>query len=174
MGFDRSIALNVSHVAIKVDDLELTCKFYELILGLKRGPRPAFGYPGAWLADQDGNAIIHLYGGDRGIDSSGAPYIGSGAVDHISINCVGYKDIISALKRVGLLWREFDVPGTTLRQVFVYDPNAILLELTFKKTDEYDELMAQISDEQRYVANQSFYEFDKTREAIHRAINNEH
>ena len=38
------------HVAIKTNDLAVTCAFYERVLGLKQAHRPDFGFPGAWLA----------------------------------------------------------------------------------------------------------------------------
>lgn len=159
-------ARNIAHVAIKVDNLKLSCKFYEVVLGLKVGKRPPFGYPGAWLGGLDGIAIIHLYGGDRGVDPIGNPYMESGAVDHVSISCDGYKKIISVLDLIGLPRREFDVPNTNLRQVFVYDPNGVLLELTFDRDREPDVINVNIPDNLRYIANVSFFDRDVTRTAL--------
>jgi hypothetical protein len=34
------------------------------------------------------------------------------------------------LQALGLTWREFLVPGTTLWQLFVYDPSGMQIELT--------------------------------------------
>ena len=161
-----AIVTSIAHVAIKVDDLELTCKFYEVVLGLTKGRRPSFGYPGAWLFCHGGSPIIHLYGGDRGVDSSGNPYLGTLAVDHLSINCNGYGKVIGILGQVGLYWREFDVPDTSLRQVFVYDPNGVLLELTFDKAQEPDISLSQILDQKMYIANVPFFNLEATRDAL--------
>ncbi len=160
------ITMQISHVAIKADDIELSCKFYELILGLRQGERPPFGYPGAWLYAANDKPIIHLYGGEQGTDFSGNPYLGTLAVDHISINCLGYSVVIDTLKRIGLDWREYDVPKTSTRQVFVYDPNGVLLELNFNKEVEIASFFDKIPDQRLYVANIAFFNHSYTRSAF--------
>jgi hypothetical protein len=39
--------------------------------------------------------------------------------------------MLERLEKHGLDWREYLVPGTTLWQIFTYDPNGVLLELTY-------------------------------------------
>ena len=57
---------------------------------------------------------------------------GTAAIDHISLSCSGFREYIARFKAAGLEWREFLVPGTTLWQLFVYDPSGVQLELTFE------------------------------------------
>ena len=54
----------LNHIAIHVKDVAASCEFYERVLQLKKIPRPAFKFPGAWYRlgeDQD----LHIIG-DRG------------------------------------------------------------------------------------------------------------
>jgi hypothetical protein len=55
---------------------------------------------------------------------------GSGAIDHLSLACAGYHGFRARFQALGLTWREFLVPGTTLWQLFVYDPSGMQIELT--------------------------------------------
>ncbi|MEM8552188.1 MAG: VOC family protein [Pseudomonadota bacterium] len=121
------------HVAIKTNDLDKTVRFYRDALGFAEAHRPDFGYPGAWLAlpTPVGEAVIHIYAGGPALGPQGAAPSGSGAIDHVSLTAVGYHDIAARLAAAGLPYREFAVPGTTLWQLFVYDPSGVQLELTF-------------------------------------------
>jgi catechol 2,3-dioxygenase-like lactoylglutathione lyase family enzyme len=51
--------LQLNHVALHVEDLERSSRFYASVLGLEPMARPAFSFPGAWFrigADQE----LHL------------------------------------------------------------------------------------------------------------------
>ena len=59
----KSTQLN--HVALHVEDVERSCRFYREILLLEPIPRPPFTFPGAWFRlglDQE----LHLIGGHQG------------------------------------------------------------------------------------------------------------
>jgi len=126
------------HIAIKTNDLSATERFYTELLGLKKVARPDFGYPGAWLATTGpaGSAIIHIYAGGPALGADGKAPSGTAAIDHVSIAAHGYHDFRAAFERHGLPYREFLVPGTTLWQLFVYDPSGVQLELTFDGASE--------------------------------------
>jgi len=121
----------LAHVAIKACDLATTVAFYEQVLGLRRMSRPPFPFPGAWLG-VDGQALIHLYGGERAAGAGGD----TGSIDHVSFRAHGYVDQRSRLESLGLPFREACPPDTTLAQLFVFDPNGVVLELTYDLRDE--------------------------------------
>ena len=51
--------LGMDHFTILTTNAAETVAFYEDILGLTPGPRPAFSFPGAWLYS-DGKAMLHV------------------------------------------------------------------------------------------------------------------
>ncbi len=144
------------HVAIKTADLAATVQFYTDVIGLVPAPRPDFGYPGAWLAVPGGEAIVHIYAGGPALGSDGRVVPGSAAIDHISLTASDYHGYIARLRERGIDWREFVVPGTTLWQIFVYDPSGVQLELTFDGRRESGP-PPDLSDGRRYVAGRSFF-----------------
>lgn len=146
------------HVAIKTNDLEGTCAFYCEVLGLRQVHRPDFGYPGAWIACPmpGGQAIMHIYAGGPALGAEGKAPVGSGAIDHVSLSCSGYHEFRERFERHGLAYREFLVPGTTLWQLFVYDPSGVQLELTFEGAAESGP-PPDMSPGRAYVAGSSFF-----------------
>lgn len=145
------------HIAIKTNDLEATVDFYTQ-LGLRKVARPDFGYPGAWLACATpvGEAIIHIYAGGAALGTEGKAPLGTAAIDHISLTAAGFHQFRRKFQQANLEWREFIVPGTTLWQLFVYDPNGVQLELTFDGAVE-EEPQPDMSPEKAYVAGSNFF-----------------
>jgi catechol 2,3-dioxygenase-like lactoylglutathione lyase family enzyme len=146
------------HVAIKTDDLAATRRFYLDVIGLCEVPRPDFGYPGAWIGvpQPGGQAIMHIYAGGPALGPSGVAPKGTAAIDHVSLTAVGYTDFVERFRAAGLDWREFLVPGTTLYQLFVYDPSGVMLELTFDGRVEGGD-GPDMRPGRRYVAGEDFF-----------------
>ena len=147
------------HVAIKTTDLAATRAFYCDVLGLADVFRPDFGYPGAWLACPlpGGQAIIHVYAGGPALGTDGRAPVGSAAIDHLSLACSGFHEFAARFRAAGLAYREFLVPGTTLWQLFVYDPSGVQLELTFEGSAESG-AAPDMSPGRAYVAGSSFFD----------------
>jgi catechol 2,3-dioxygenase-like lactoylglutathione lyase family enzyme len=154
-----AIVHGLFHVAIKTADLAATTQFYCKTLGLQQIVRPDFGYPGAWLACPipSGQAIIHVYAGGPALGDDGLAPLGTSAIDHLSLACSGFHNFKERFQQYRLPWREFLVPGTTLWQLFVYDPNGIQIELTFEGSTEQGS-PPNMSDAFRYRAGESFFE----------------
>jgi catechol 2,3-dioxygenase-like lactoylglutathione lyase family enzyme len=146
------------HIAIKTADLEATRTFWCDVIGLREVARPDFGYPGAWLAcpQPGGLGIIHVYAGGPAMGPTGKVTPGTGAIDHVSLSCTGYRAYLARIKAARLDWREFLVPGTTLWQLFVYDPSGVQLELTFEGSIE-GEVPPDMSSGRAYMAGASFF-----------------
>lgn len=147
------------HVAVKTNDLAATIAFYSGILGLRNGFRPDFGYPGAWLyvPVAGGPAILHIYAGGPALGADGTAPVGTAAIDHLSLSCRGFQGFVARFKAAGLDWREFLVPGTTLWQLFVYDPSGVQCELTFEGAGEAGS-PPDMSPGRAYVAGSSFFD----------------
>jgi catechol 2,3-dioxygenase-like lactoylglutathione lyase family enzyme len=146
------------HTAIKTNDLAATVRFYTEVIGLRQAKRPDFGFPGAWLASPQpgGDPIIHIYAGGPALGREGRAPDGTGAIDHLSLSALGFHEYRKRIQEAGLDWREFLVPGTTLWQLFVYDPSGVQLELTFEGSIESGP-PPDMSEGRRYVAGESFF-----------------
>jgi len=154
-----AITHGLFHLAIKTADLGRTRAFWTGVIGLREIARPDFGYPGAWLAcgQPGGQAIIHVYAGGPALGPGGQVPHGSGAIDHVSLACSGYHAYVARFRAAGLDWREFLVPGTTLWQLFVYDPSGVQLELTFEGAVE-DGAPPDMSAARMYRAGSAFFD----------------
>jgi hypothetical protein len=64
---------------------------------------------------------------------------GSGAVDHIAFFATGLEEKLKQLKVLALPYQERTVPVIGLHQIFLEDPNGIVIELNYP-THEKDAL----------------------------------
>lgn len=115
---------NLDHYNINTSDLDRAVQFYTDILGLRKGPRPEFGIPGAWLYLGD-TAVLHLI--VVGKDGKN----GSGAIDHVAFRANDYDAMRANLQKREIKFAEMDVPDFKVRQIFVHDPDGVKIELNF-------------------------------------------
>ncbi|MDQ0139589.1 VOC family protein [Cupriavidus necator] len=132
----------LAHYSIRTTDLERSCAFYERVLGFRRGYRPPFAFPGAWLylgEDERDFGTVHIIGIDPK-DPSGLvaylgdkslPQTGTGTVDHIAFLAEGVARMWDTLKAEGIPWRDRTVPSLGLHQVFIEDPSGVTIELNY-------------------------------------------
>jgi catechol 2,3-dioxygenase-like lactoylglutathione lyase family enzyme len=124
----------LDHVNIITADLEGSVRFYAEPLDLepRDGPPPLTHANARWLYDESGRAILHLNTLDcpRTYDREirAGP---TGALHHVALRCSGYEQIRARLAQRGLAHQLNEVPAARLRQIFVLDPNGVLLELNF-------------------------------------------
>jgi catechol 2,3-dioxygenase-like lactoylglutathione lyase family enzyme len=143
------MALTLNHFSIRTLDMESTRRFYADILGLTVGPRPPFPFPGIWLYRGDhadaGNAVVHVIGMDANDPVGLKNYLGerdvsaltgSGAVDHIAFFADGLAQMLAHLKANGVPVRERTVPAIGLHQLFLDDPNGIVVELNYPTAEK--------------------------------------
>jgi catechol 2,3-dioxygenase-like lactoylglutathione lyase family enzyme len=112
----------LNHANISTAKLTETVDFFVRVLGLRVGPRPAFGFGGAWLYLGD-QPVIHLVERD-------APRDPNGALDHVSFTVPDFDGALRQLAEIGVAYRASDIPGGFGRQAFVLDPNGVTIELT--------------------------------------------
>ncbi|MCA8927322.1 MAG: VOC family protein [Alphaproteobacteria bacterium] len=122
----------LDHYNIRTAKLAETVGFYEKVLGLKDGDRPNFAFPGAWLYSE-GRPVLHL------IDISGSgegQKDGTGCIDHIAFVSNGFEAMKTHLESTGYEYEARIVPGGKLWQIFVRDPNGLLIELNYDAAAE--------------------------------------
>ncbi len=156
---DIAAVTGLFHVLVKTNDLPQTLKFYKDILGLREAPRPNFGNPGAWLAIANpvGEQIIHIWAGGAGMGPTGVSPYGTATIDHVSLTAVGHETFRKKFIAAGLPWREYIIPGTTLWQLFVYDPSGVQIELTFDEGNEPDP-HGPIAPGNKYTPGEDFFD----------------
>ena len=122
----------LDHYNVSTRNLHDTVRFYEEALGLVNGPRPPFDFPGAWLYSE-GHPVLHL----NDISPTDKPQRpDSGVIDHVAFGSRGFEAIKQHLTHKGVPFRVNEVPNSTRRQIFVTDPNNVLIELNFDVANE--------------------------------------
>ncbi len=123
----------LEHYTVNCADLVATRDFYCDILGLRDGYRPALGFAGHWLYC-DEVPVVHLLGQD-GVapENAGAEQGGTtGSFDHIAFRGRDAGAMIARLKTGNISFRENLIADINLHQLFVRDPNGILVEMNFR------------------------------------------
>jgi catechol 2,3-dioxygenase-like lactoylglutathione lyase family enzyme len=129
----------MEHYLVLSDDVDETKRFYCEVLGMTEGFRPNLGFPGYWLYVGD-TPCIHIAEWETyavftkrvGIPiSTRAP--GTGPLDHIAFNADRYDDTVERLDRLGIETSSNILDEIGLRQLFIRDPNGLLIELNFRE-----------------------------------------
>jgi len=123
----------LDHFNIRTRSLAETVRFYEECLGLTKGDRPNFAFPGAWLYSE-GKPVVHL------VDISPTPEQqkpDSGVVHHIAFASRDFKGMKQRLQSKGFAFESREVPGGDIWQIFVRDPNGVMIELNYDVAAEH-------------------------------------
>jgi catechol 2,3-dioxygenase-like lactoylglutathione lyase family enzyme len=141
----------LDHYSVRTEHLARAVDFYEQALGLQKGPRPPFNFPGAWLyrSGEDGavtgTAVVHIVGtasdGGTGLsdylgNKPASHEAGSGALDHVAFVATDISGLYARLARHHIAFRERKVPGMELHQVFVDDPDGVTIELNYARPED--------------------------------------
>lgn len=123
----------LNHVNIVARDLDRTVAFYRSVLGMRADPIPNVpsGFAGRWIYDEADHPAIHVqaYNPDR----HGQPLAEgtkTGAIDHVALTCVDMAGLVRRCEELGIDHRVND-GRYGLKQVFVTDPDGVVLELNF-------------------------------------------
>jgi len=122
----------LDHFNIRTRNLADTVRFYEDVLGLENGERPNFNFPGAWMYSE-GRAVVHL------VDIAPTPEQqkpDSGVVHHVAFVSRGFEAMKKSLAAKGVWFDTRGVPGVAVWQIFVRDPNGVMIELNYEMAKE--------------------------------------
>ena len=126
--------LDLHHVALKTRDLSASERFYRESLGMEKVQRPEFDFPGAWL--QMGQTMFHLMAGYAAQGPNGEHYDGSGAVDHLALKAQGFDAMRDKFESSDIKYSENELRDFGIWQLFVHDPDGVIIELNFHCADE--------------------------------------
>jgi len=122
----------LDHFNIRTRKLDDTVRFYEDVMGLEKGPRPNFAFPGAWMYSE-GKAVVHIVDISK-TDEAQKP--DSGVVHHVAFASRGFDGMKQRLESKKMPYDARQVPGGDLWQIFVDDPNGVLIELNYEAAKE--------------------------------------
>jgi len=128
---------DLNHFLLRANDIEETKDFYVKVLGFEVMPRPEFPFPGYWLGI-DGKIQVHV--ALHGVEQAGLYYIGTpanaatdntGVIDHIAFVASDPQAMAAHFKQIDVPFRPRYLPESQLYQLFIRDPNGLMIELNF-------------------------------------------
>lgn len=126
----------LDHVNIVTERLADTVRFFAEVLDLEpRDPPPPLDPALArWMYDAAGRPIFHLSSPGALLDEvrNLVRSKDSGPVHHIALDCSGHDQMVERLGELGVEFHLNHVEAIDLRQIFVRDPNSILIELNYR------------------------------------------
>ena len=110
-------------------------RFYAELFGLepRDGPPPLTHANAHWMYDAAGRAVLHINSLDcpRTYDREVRPGP-TGALHHVALQLPRLRGNAGAARRAAAWHHQLnEVTAVSLRQIFVLDPNGVLLELNF-------------------------------------------
>ena len=119
------------HVNIRTQNLDQMVAWYGDVLDLHPGPRPDFGFPGAWLYLGD-QAYLHFV-------AMGGPYQagGNATLEHFAFFATDMPEFLARLDARGVPYTVDEVPGFPVVQVNFFDPDGNHIHVDFDRA-EYD------------------------------------
>jgi catechol 2,3-dioxygenase-like lactoylglutathione lyase family enzyme len=122
--------LRIDHATIFTPKLDETRAFFEDVLGLTVGPRPAFQGNVCWLY-AGGRDVVHLVETDTAKEPSP-----SASINHFALRIADYDQALADLTSKQIAFETETTPGGELRQIYVTDPNGVRIELNSPGTGE--------------------------------------
>ena len=119
----------LDHVNVRTANLEQLVRFYEDVVGMRRGPRPPLGFPGAWLYAGE-RAVVHLVQVEAQPQPSGALRL-----EHFAFAATNWPALRERLERHGVEYRSSRQPGTGNLVVNLHDPDGNRLHVDFDATE---------------------------------------
>ena len=123
------MVFGMNHFTVIAEDEAKTLAFYVDLLGLTVGPRPALGFPGAWLYAGGPQAVLHMYF-DRPMPAQRA-----GVIDHMAFSARDLRAVKARFDASGIRYDLRRQTGAGTWQLFTHDPNGAKVELDFDASE---------------------------------------
>ncbi len=119
----------LDHVNLRTVQLKAMVAWYDEVLHLRPGNRPAFPFDGAWLYAGD-RPLIHI------VDVAEAPPAATDlALEHAAFRASGLPGLVERLRAGNHRHRLVRVPGMPIIQVNVWDPDGNHLHIDFEAAE---------------------------------------
>ena len=116
----------LDHINIRTARLDAMVGWYRDVLGMETGPRPDFGFPGAWLY-ANGAALVHLVGVEAEPTDPGTDL----RLEHGAFRATGLAGFLERLEARGERYRLLRIEDFGILQVNVWDPDGNHLHVDF-------------------------------------------
>jgi catechol 2,3-dioxygenase-like lactoylglutathione lyase family enzyme len=128
----------MEHYLVLTQDIDATRDFYRDALGMTQGFRPPLEFPGYWMYIGT-TPVIHIaewatytaHSTAKDIPVT-APAASTGAFDHVAFNAQDFDEVVARLTRHGVTPARNLRSRSGMRQLFVFDPNGVKLEINFR------------------------------------------
>jgi catechol 2,3-dioxygenase-like lactoylglutathione lyase family enzyme len=121
----------LDHVNIRTASLERMSEFYAEVLGMPKGPRPKFAFPGAWHYCGD-RAAVHLVAVPKQPDGV------EPRIEHFALRGLGLSVFLERLRKANVPYSIAVVPGLGIKQVNIHDPDGNHIEVQFGPEEAAD------------------------------------
>ncbi len=116
------------HVNIRTANLNAMTKWYEEILGLTSGPRPDFGFPGAWMYLGE-HPVVHL------VETATPPLAGGDVtLEHAAFRATDLTAFMEVLAARNVAHKAARIDSIGLTQINIWDPDGNHIHVDFKDT----------------------------------------
>lgn len=124
----------LGHVNIRTPLLEETVSFFEVGLGLRRGPAATTTdqVNNVWLYDERGAPVIHVNALAPG--EAARPTDVLSRLDHVAFDCVDPEGVAERLRASSIPFTTVHTEAGGYIQYNCRDPNGLKVELTFAPT----------------------------------------
>jgi catechol 2,3-dioxygenase-like lactoylglutathione lyase family enzyme len=127
--------LRFDHYAIRTTRFVQCLAFYCDILDLTVGPRPPLAVEGVWLYNEKA-ALVHIVDlHASGLAGTPEPELlrgrRAGLVDHVAFRASGLEEMRERLRQHRVGFREAAIPSLNVQQLFIEDPDGVVIELDY-------------------------------------------
>lgn len=126
------MTVKFDHIALRCKNIQSMADFFIDVIGLKKGFRPPFAFPGFWLYPPNSDeALMHIFGQNAQFNQSSkrSSPDANNLLDHLAFSRENYPEFINHLNKLKLSFDESFVPNTNTKQVFVKGPENLIIEV---------------------------------------------
>lgn len=116
----------LGHVNLRTRNLKELTRFYTDILGMHVGPRPDFGFPGAWIYLGE-EPIVHLVG----VKDAPSPYREDQQLEHFAIDATGRAEFVEKLEANNVAYYIREIEDFGICQVNLHDTDGNHIHIDF-------------------------------------------
>jgi catechol 2,3-dioxygenase-like lactoylglutathione lyase family enzyme len=126
----RGMNIRFDHLSLSARNPQKMSDFLVALLDLTVGTRPNLEFSGYFLFTGDKD-VIHIFANQQPdvsnqLSQNEQP---QNIVHHVSFFSDDYQDVLARIAKLGLRYSMSEVPGTSVKQIFVRGPEGLIIEI---------------------------------------------